>query len=135
MRKNFYLIIAVIVALVGLLIYVINRKINVEYLLGSIFFMDVYLKDCYSQSREDIFKDGSVNRFDERSELIFYKSRAKVNVIVQCMCSGMFLIATILRFIGISFYGRDLLMIFSFIIYIIISGLNVYFNKKIDMEQ
>ncbi|KIS15512.1 hypothetical protein [Streptococcus equi] len=135
MKKQFYLIIAIILTLVGLLVCVIDKKISVEYFLGSIFFIYVYFEESYNFFRDDIFKDNRVNKFDERSELIFYKSRAKVNVIIQYLCAFIFLIMTTLEFFKISFYGRHLFMFFSFGIYITISSLNIYFNKKIDKEE
>lgn len=135
MKKQFYLIIAIILALVGLLVCVIDKKISVEYFLGSIFFIYVYFEESYNFFRDDIFKDNRANKFDERSELIFYKSRAKVNVIIQYLCAFIFLIMTTLEFFKLSFYGRHLLMFFSFGIYITISSLNIYFNKKIDKEE
>lgn len=135
MRNLFYGVIALILMLLGLLIYVIDGKFNVEFFLGSIFFIYVFLERRYELSRDDVFKDREMDRFDERSELIFYKSRAKVNVVIQCLFAFIFLIVTTLKFIGISFNGMNLLMFFSFGIYITISGLNIYFNKKIDNEE
>ncbi|SFE37383.1 hypothetical protein [Peptostreptococcus sp. D1] len=135
MRNLFYGVIALILMLLGLLIYVIDGKFNVEFFLGSIFFIYVFLERRYELSRDDVFKDSEMDRFDERSELIFYKSRAKVNVVIQYLCAFIFLIVTTLKFMGISFHGMNLLMFFSFGIYITISSLNIYFNKKIDKKE
>lgn len=135
MRNLFYGVIALILMLLGLLIYVIDGKFNVEFFLGSIFFIYVFLERRYELSRDDVFKDNEMDRFDERSELIFYKSRAKVNVVIQILCAFIFLIVTILKFMEISFCGMNLLMCFSFGIYITISSLNIYFSKKIDKKE
>lgn len=134
MKKYFYLIIFIILFLICILTYVIEKKIDIAYLLGSLFFLCVFFERLYEDHRDDIYINNIINKFDERSELVFYKSRAKVNMIIQNLFAILFLLTTSLKFLNLSYCDSDVLMVFSMIIYITISILNIYFNRKIDME-